>query len=116
MELAYVTYDMAGFARNHGGAGAPFRWGEERRFWLRAELDAAYFHLYGVPRDDVDYIMDTFRAFKNNDPERFARTKQAILDIYEDMAKAIETGEPYQTRLDPPPGHGPRHPAKGDSQ
>jgi hypothetical protein len=116
VELAYATYDMAGFARDHGDGGPPFRWDEERRFWLRAELDAAYFHLYGVPHDDVDYIMDTFRAFKNNDPERFARTKQAILDIYDDMAKAIETGEPYQTRLDPPPGHGPRHPAKGDRQ
>jgi hypothetical protein len=54
--------------------------------------------------------MDTFRAFKNNDPERFARTKTAILDIYDALAKAIETGEPYRTVLDPPPGEGPRHP------
>jgi hypothetical protein len=113
LELSYTSWDMMGFARDHGDNGSPFRWNEERRFWLRAELDAAYFHLYGVPHDDVDYIMDTFRAFKNNDPERFARTKQAILDIYDDMAKAIETGEPYQTRLDPPPGQGPRHPAEG---
>ncbi|HEV2780177.1 MAG TPA: DNA methyltransferase [Actinophytocola sp.] len=115
LELSYTTYDMAGFARDHGDTGAPFRWDEERRFWLRAELDAAYFHLYGVPHDDVDYIMDTFRAFRNNDPERFARTKAAILDIFDDMAKAIATGEPYRTRLDPPPGHGPRHPARPDS-
>ncbi|EOD67656.1 Eco57I restriction-modification methylase domain-containing protein [Amycolatopsis vancoresmycina] len=115
IELAYTTYDMTGFARDHGDEGPPFRWDEERRFWLRAELDAAYFHLYGVPHDDVDYIMDTFRAFRNNDPERFARTKQAILDIYDDMAKAIETREPYQTRLDPPPGQGPRHPERTDS-
>jgi Eco57I restriction-modification methylase len=114
VELSYVTYDMAGFARDHGDEGPPFRWDEDRRFWLRAELDAAYFHLYGIPHDDVDYIMDTFRAFRNNDPDRFARTKQAILDIYDDMAKAIETGEPYQTRLDPRPGQGPRHPANGD--
>ncbi|MBB4906996.1 Eco57I restriction-modification methylase domain-containing protein [Actinophytocola algeriensis] len=116
VELTYGSYDVVGFARDHGDEGPPFRWDEERRFWLRAELDAAYFHLYGVPRDDVDYIMDTFRAFRNNDPDRFARTKQAILDIYDDMAKAVETGEPYQTRLDPPPGHGPRHPAEGEHE
>jgi hypothetical protein len=24
----------------------PFRWDEDRRFLLRAELDAAFFHLY----------------------------------------------------------------------
>ncbi|WP_291409660.1 hypothetical protein [Actinophytocola sp.] len=112
LELSHTTHHMAGFARDHGDDGPPFRWDEERRFWLRAELDVAYFWLYGVPRDDVDYIMDTFRAFRNNDPDRFARTKRAILDIYDDLAKAIETGEPYQTRLDPPPGHGPRHPAR----
>ena len=25
---------------------------------------AAYFHLYGIERDDVDYIMGTFRVMK----------------------------------------------------
>jgi hypothetical protein len=29
-----------------GHAGPPFRWDNERRFVLRCELDAAYFHLY----------------------------------------------------------------------
>jgi hypothetical protein len=27
---------------------------------VRAELDAALFHHYGIDRDNVDYIMDTF--------------------------------------------------------
>lgn len=112
LELSYTTHDMAAFAQDHGDKGPPFRWDEERRFWLRAELDAAYFHLYGLPRDDVDYVMDTFRAFRNNDPDRFTRTKKAILEIYDAMAGAIGTGEPYRTVLDPPPGHGPRHPAR----
>jgi hypothetical protein len=34
------------FARDCGYGGPPFRWDDERRFWLRAELDAAFFHLY----------------------------------------------------------------------
>ena len=38
----------------------PRAWHEERRFLLRCELDAAYFHLYGIARDDVGHIMDTF--------------------------------------------------------
>jgi hypothetical protein len=86
-------------------------WDEERRFKIRAELDAAFFHLYGIAREDVDYIMDSFGAFRRNDPERFARRKALILEIYDAMAAAMETGEPYRTILDPPPGHGPRHPA-----
>ena len=30
--------------------------------------------------------------------------KRVILEIYDAMAEAIRTGQPYQTRLDPPPG------------
>lgn len=33
----------------------------------RRELDAAYFHLYGIARDDVDYIMETFPIVKRKD-------------------------------------------------
>jgi hypothetical protein len=111
LELSYTAHDMAEFAADHGETGPPFRWDEERRFAIRAELDAAYFHLYGVDRDDVDYVMDTFRAFRNNDPDRFARTKKAILETYDALTDASRTGEPYRTALDPPPGQGPRHPA-----
>ncbi|MFF4414908.1 Eco57I restriction-modification methylase domain-containing protein [Streptosporangium sp. NPDC001559] len=112
LELSYTSYDMEAFARDHGDEGAPYRWDEERRFWLRAELDAAYFHLYGVARGDVDYIMDTFRAFRNKSPELFERTKKAILGIYDAMQEAIDGREPYWTPLDPPPGQGPRHPER----
>ncbi|MFG1956939.1 Eco57I restriction-modification methylase domain-containing protein [Nonomuraea sp. NPDC049028] len=115
LELAYTSYDMEAFARDHFDDGPPYRWDEERRFWLRAELDAAYFHLYGVARDDVDYIMDTFRAFKNTKPDEFARTKKAILEIYDAMAATIAGREPYKTILNPPAGQGQRHPARSDA-
>ena len=35
-------------------------WKESDRALLRAELDAAYFHLYAIPRGDVEYILSTF--------------------------------------------------------
>ena len=34
------------------------------------------------------------------------RTKRVILDSYDAMQQAMETGTPYHTRLDPPPAHG----------
>jgi hypothetical protein len=61
LELTYTTYDMEPFARDLGDRSAPFRWDEERRGLLRGELDALFFHLYGIERDDVDYIMETLR-------------------------------------------------------
>ena len=82
---------------------------------MRAELDAAFFHLYGIDRDDVDYIMETFPIVKRKDIQQYGtfRTKDLILQIYDAMAEATRTGNPYQTILDPPPGHGPRHPPVG---
>ena len=114
LELTYTAWDMESFARDLGDDGPPFRWDEERRFGMRAELDAAFFHLYGIERDDVDYIMETFPIVKRKDEQRYGsfRTKELILDVYDAMAEAVRTGEPYQTILDPPPGHGPRHPER----
>jgi hypothetical protein len=41
------------------------------------------------------------------------RTKCVILEIYDAMAEAIRAGQPYQTRLNPPPADlGSCHPPK----
>lgn len=111
LELTYTAWDMEPFARNLGDDGPPFRWDEDRRFQMRAELDAAFFHLYGIPRDDVDYIMETFPIVKRKDIAAHGtyRTKDKILEIYDDMAKTKSAGTDYQTVLTPPPGYGPRH-------
>jgi hypothetical protein len=111
LELSFTAWDMAEFADSIGWDGAPFVWDEERRALLRAELDAAFFHLYGVERENVDYILDTFPIVKRREGQRFGeyRTKRLILEIYDAMTKAIETGHPYQTVLDPPPTQGQTH-------
>ena len=105
LELVYTAWDIEPFARDHGYDGPPFRWDPERRALLRAELDAAFFHLYGLERDDVDYVMDTFSVVRDRDVKAHGeyRTKRLILEIYDELAEAIATGRPYQTRLDPPP-------------
>ena len=108
LELTCTSYDLQGFAEDCGYTGEPFRWDEARRFLLRAELDAAYFHLYGIARADVDYILDTFPIVKRKDEAQHGeyRTKRVILEIYDAMQHAIATGQPYQTLLNPPPANG----------
>jgi len=105
LELTYTAWDLEPFASDVGYEGPPFRWDEERRFWLRAELDATFFHLYGIARDDVEYIMETFPIVRKNDEKAHGEyyTKRVILEIYDAMADAARLGEHYQTRLDPPP-------------
>ncbi|WP_328641425.1 Eco57I restriction-modification methylase domain-containing protein [Streptomyces canus] len=120
LELTYTAHDMAAFARDLGDTGAPFRWNSDRRTVIRAELDALFFHLYGITRDDTAYILDTFNVTRDNDIKVHGeyRTKNLILAEYDRMAAAgltLETplteGESgtYRSTLTPPPGHGPRH-------
>jgi hypothetical protein len=105
LELTYTAWDLEAFAQDCGYDGPPFRWDEERRFLLRGELDAAYFLLYEIARDDVAYIMDTFRVWKEREEKRFGeyRTKRVILEIYDEMMQARESGQAYRTRLEPGP-------------
>jgi hypothetical protein len=75
---------------------SPFAWEPERRFALRCELDAAFFHLYGIGRDDADYILETFPIVKRHDEQEFGqyRTKRVILERYEEYAGAMGRQNP----------------------
>ncbi len=79
--LTYTAYDMAPFARDLGYNGEPFIWNEEERRHLRARLDALYFHLYGINRDDAGYILSTFPIVQREDETEFGtyRTRDLIL-------------------------------------
>jgi hypothetical protein len=105
LELTFTAWDLEPFAKDVGYNDAPFRWNSARRFLLRAELDAAFFHLYGISRDDTAHVMDTFPIVSKNDEKSHGeyRTKRVILEIYDAMANAVRAGSAYETRLDPPP-------------
>ncbi|MEV5927699.1 hypothetical protein ACPCSG_09135 [Streptomyces cellulosae] len=124
LELVYTANDMTPLAHDLGDEGQPFRWDEERRAQLRAELDAYFFHLYGISREDTEYVLESFRSesggLKNNEIAKFGeyRTKRLVLAEYDRMAAAgltlenpLTEGESgtYRSTLTPPPGQGPRH-------
>jgi hypothetical protein len=71
---------------------APFVWNEERRAVLRAELDGLYAHLYGLTRDELAYILDTFPIVRRKDEEKYGeyRTKRMVLEAFESLRPLIE--------------------------
>ena len=81
LRLTYTAHDLAPFARDLGYDGPPFIWNEEERRHLRTRLDALYFHLYGITRDDAAYILSTFPIVRREDEARFgtSRTRDLIL-------------------------------------
>jgi len=91
LELAYTSWDLQSLAKDFGHDGPPFGWNEDRRHMLRCEIDAAYFQLYGIEREDVAYIMDSFPGVERRDVSSFGeyRTKHTVLDIHDAMAARI---------------------------
>ncbi len=91
LRLTYTAHDMAPFARDLGYDGPPFVWDEEERRHLRARLDALYFHLYGLSREDAGYILDTFPIVCREDKKAFGRyrTREMILAYM----NALEAGD-----------------------
>ena len=81
LRLTYTANDMIPFARDLGYDGPPFIWDVEERRHLRARLDALYFHLYGLSRDDAGYILSTFPIVQREDEAQFGtyRTRDLIL-------------------------------------
>ena len=81
----------------------PFKWDEERRQRLRAELDGLYAHLYGLTRDEFAYILDTFPIVKRKDEARYGeyRTKRLCLEAYDAIAARPDFEEliPEQARM-----------------
>ena len=112
LELAYTSWRVKPYARDMHDDGPPFRWAPERRALLRADLDAAFLHLYGLTRDEAEHILDSFpivRRYEERDLGEY-RSRRLVLDAYDRMAEAIANGGTGWIPLaDPPAGHGPRH-------
>lgn len=99
LELSYTSHSMAPFARDLGYEGEPFRWDEDRRAQLRAELDAWYALAYGLSRDELRYVLDpkdvmgedypseTFRVLQNNELKKYGeyRTRRLVLAAYDKL-------------------------------
>ena len=68
------------------GLNPPVRkWNPRERAILQDELDAAYFLLYGIERDDMEYILSTFTIRDATEPELFP-SGNLILEAYNHLA------------------------------
>ncbi|MDI3495086.1 MAG: hypothetical protein PWQ72_1213 [Pseudothermotoga sp.] len=79
----------------------PFKWDEDRRAVLKAELDAIYAKLYGLTTEELRYILDpqdvygsdfpgeTFRVLKEKEIRQYGeyRTRRLVLEAWEKLHK-----------------------------
>ena len=104
LELTYTAWGLKAFAEDCDDEDPPFIWDPERRFQLRCEIDAAFFHLYGISRDDTAYILDTFPVLERSEERVHGEylTKRVVLEIYDALESAASKGIPYESPLGPP--------------
>ena len=60
LKLTCTADDMRPLAEAAGFDPPVHKWNPGERAELMAELDAAFFLLYGIDRDDAEYILSTF--------------------------------------------------------
>ncbi|GJQ20270.1 MAG: hypothetical protein HBSIN02_06250 [Bacteroidia bacterium] len=77
LELVYTSHDMVAMAHDVGFQGEPFRWDPDRRFEIRCELDAAFFHLYLPCEANGEWRMANREwAVVDETPEQLAALKE----------------------------------------
>lgn len=80
--MVYTSDDFRVYAANCGYACDPFKFDEERRFIIRCEMDAAFFHLY-LPSDLTGH-WNTLNRDEN-------RSQKYLLDPISETAKHFST-------------------------
>ena len=85
LKLTCTANDMLPLAESADFKPGVRKWQVEERARLRAELDAAYFILYGIARDDLEYILSTFTgtARRDNADAGTFRTAELILEAFD---------------------------------
>lgn len=92
LHLTYTAHDMAPYARAMGFDGDPFPWDDADRRQRRARLDALFFHLYGIGRDDADFILSTFPIVRDHDQREHGR--YLTRDLIMGHMNALAAGDP----------------------
>jgi hypothetical protein len=99
LELTYTSLSLKPFAQDLGCEKAPYAWNENRRQFLRAEIDAFYARAYDLTRDELRYILDptevmgaghpseTFRVLKDKEIKQYGeyRTQRLVLAAWDRM-------------------------------
>lgn len=82
------NFTSGSFKKEYGGKLN--KWDDAERAELMAELDAAYFHLYGIKEEDVSYILSTFNGIHDPQDHLFANhhsVAEQVLAKYREMKK-----------------------------
>jgi len=92
LRLCYTSSSLRDLASDCGFNGPPHKWDEAERAHLICELSAIYSHFYGIKREELTYILDSFNALRDNEIRNRGsfETKRLVLEYYDKLIGKIE--------------------------
>ena len=89
LKLTCTANDMAPLAEAARFRVTVHKWRPDERARLRAELDAAFFHLYSLSRDDAEYVLSTFSGTRRRDEAETGKYRSAelVLEAYDALCR-----------------------------
>jgi hypothetical protein len=89
LKLTCTADDMRPLAEAAGFDPPVNKWNPRERAELTAELDAAFFLLYGIDREDAEYILGTFNGADQQDEQlKLFSPAEGVLGAYDRFAAA----------------------------
>ena len=93
LKLSCTADDMRPLGEAAGFDPPVHKWNPRERAELMAELDAAFFLLYGIDRDDAEYILGTFSGKERSDEQTELFSPAAgVLEAYDRLAADKSAG------------------------
>jgi len=98
LRLTYTNCEMKQWANDLGYEGDPFEFNSTERAGIQAEIDVYFAKLYGLCRDEVEFILDpesikpgypseTFAVLKRNEERAYGeyRTQRLVLEAWDKL-------------------------------
>jgi hypothetical protein len=98
LQLIYTAEDLREWALDVGYEKEPFSFNLKKRAMLQSELDAYYARLYGLSREEIQFILEpelikpgypseTFAVLKRNEEREFGeyRTQRLVLEAWDKL-------------------------------
>lgn len=91
-KLTHTATNLKSMAREYGYEGEPFIWDDKERFQLQCELDVIYAYLYGLQKEELEYILETFPIVKRKDIDKYGsyRTRETIMQLFDEFAWVLD--------------------------
>lgn len=98
LKLVWTSHSLDCLGQVLHNDEGPFTWNREERRKLRTEIDLVVAKIYGVKKEELVHMCETFRIQKNKDMEEFGRfrTMEDMLEGY-DSLKILRAEEVVST-------------------